>query len=89
MKQYARDRILLVLESVGYKILNKNSDAPIYYLQHEEGNQIVLIDKEPEKFPEDYVREKINPQVMNFDVFTYLYEQSKIGKKQKIKRSKK
>jgi len=75
-----------VLEAVGYKIVNPNSDAPIYYLQHQEGGDIVLIDKEPDRFPEDYVKEKINPTIMKFDVFKYLYEQSKEGKKQHIKK---
>lgn len=76
----------MVLEQLGYKILNPKSDAPVYFLQHQESEDVVLIDKNPDRFPEDYIVEKINPTIMKFSVFKFLYERSKEGKKQHIKR---
>jgi len=86
LKLYHRDRVIGILEQLGYEVVNPNSDAPVYYLQHKGSGDIVLIDKHPEKFPEDYIEEKIKPSIMNFDVFKHLYEQSKVGKKQHMKR---
>ena len=78
--------MVMILEQLGYKIVNPKSDSPVYFLEHQESGDIVLIDKHPERFPEDYIVEKINPTIMKFDVFKFLYEQSKSGKKQHIKR---
>lgn len=76
----------MILEQLGYKIVNPKSDSPVYFLEHQESGDIVLIDKNPDRFPEDYIIEKINPTIMKFDLFKFLYEQSKEGKKQHIKR---
>jgi len=76
----------MVLEQLGYKILNPKSDAPVYFLQHLDSGDVVLIDKNPDRFPEDYIVQKINPTIMKFDLFKFLYEKSKEGKKQQIKR---
>ncbi len=58
-------------------MLSGNTDAPVYYLQHKHSGNILLLDKEPDKFPADYVQSKIKTTGMNFSVFQYLYEESK------------
>jgi len=88
LKQYKRDRLIRVLESLGFKIINPNTDAVVYYLQHRESKNIIItVDKQPDKFPEDYIKGKIEQATLNFDVFNYLYDKSKTDKHQHIKRN--
>lgn len=87
MKQYRRDRLIKVLETLGFEIINPNTDATVYYLQHKESKNIIIsVDKNPDKFPEDYIEKKIKQATLNFDVFKYLYDESKKGKTQHIRR---
>jgi len=88
LKQYKRDRLIKVLEVLGFKIINPKTDASVYYLQHKESKDIIIsVDKYPDKFPEDYIEHKIKQATLNFDVFKYLYDESKKSKIQHIKRN--
>lgn len=80
VKQYKRDRIIKVLLSLGFVVQNPKSDAPVYFLYHQKSDIIVAIDKYPDRFPEDYVKEKMQ-SIMDFELFRFLYEKSKTEKK--------
>lgn len=75
-KKYKQKRVLKVLRGLGFKILNEQSDAPVFFLQLN-GGTIVSIDRYEDDFLEDYLEEKFSPIFVNFNIFKYLYEQSK------------
>ncbi len=72
-RTYRRDRILETLEFLGFNIVNPNSDSPSFFLEHTGTNQVLAVDKIPERFPEDYVIEMITP-VMHFPFFQRVYD---------------
>ncbi|KAF6246385.1 hypothetical protein C6990_09690 [Nitrosopumilus sp. b3] len=77
-KRYKQHRVLAVLEQLGFKILNPNSDAPVFYLQHrQDRSSIVSIDRYEQDFLEDYLEAKFEPDLIDFTIFKYLYDKSK------------